>query len=76
MFVIPLLASINSAVDICVFAPFVFVKPGTIKPRPGEGDKEGLRDIVLRLFLFFEGGVLEPGAGGGVLWLAPAPSET
>ena len=76
MFVIPLLASINSAVDICVFAPLVFVNPGTTKPRPGEGDREGLRDIVLRLFLFLEGGVLGPGAGDGLLWLATAPSET
>jgi len=44
-----------------VLLPPVLVKPGTTNPRPGDGDSDGLRDLVLRLFLVLHGGIVTVG---------------
>lgn len=44
-----------------VLLPAELVKPGTTNPRPGDGDSDGLRDLVLRLFLLLHGGIATAG---------------
>jgi len=44
-----------------VLLPPLLVKPGTTNPRPGDGDSDGLRDLVLRLFLVLHGGIVTVG---------------
>ena len=46
VFFLPFEASISSDTVILVLAPPWPVKPGTTKPRPGDGDNEGFRDLV------------------------------